>query len=186
MTRFFYILLLVPIASIAQQLQQTEVRKITDMTSLTSNTIKFHKVDSSLYYLSFIDSLKIDSTYIIKINWGGWGNEVKHTFRIVRTRDGYVASLQKTAQIKGVWSSNIYPNALLKSYQVDSLRIFEKELIILLKRDDYCQDSGTSFDLTISGKSKSFVDNICKFGDAGAYLEKLLFTTDKKKLNLSL
>lgn len=180
MTRYFYILFFLPLLCVGQQLQKTEVRKVTDMTSVTSNTIKSYRVDSSLYTMSFIDSLQADSIYIIKIRSGGWGNEIRYKFTIVRTISGFEAFSQTTTKLKGIWGSHAYSNTSLTKHQVDSLRKFEIGLLALLKRDDYCQDSQTSFDLTISGKTKSFTDDMCKFGDPGSDLEKLLFNVADK------
>ena len=182
MIRFFFILFLLPLTSIAQDLQKVKVQKVTDMTSITHNTIKVHVVDSSVYSMTFIDSLQVDSTYIIKIDWGGWNNEVKYKFKITRTGNGYIASSQKTAKIKGVWSGHTYPNTKLTTYQIDSLRMFEKRLFILLKKVDNCQDSQTSFNLFVSGRTKSFVDDMCIFNDPGHELEKLLFSAPNRQV----
>lgn len=176
MTRCFYIwLLFLATASWSQQLQKTAVRKITDMTSV--NSIRTHKIDSALFGMSFIDSLKKDSTYSIQIVFNSRFSNIRHNFYITRGEDKYMASCIKT-QLMGTGSNYAYPNTTLSTNQINSLKQFENDLTILLRKNDPCIDAGqTEFNLSISGKTKSFNDSFCTLGNAALELEYLLFRT---------
>ena len=168
-------LMLLSIACWAQQTQKTEVRKITDMTS--ANSIRAHKIDSALYNLSFIDNLKNDSTYTIKITYISRFSIIRHSFYITRIEDKYTVLCIRT-QLKGEGNNYAYPKTRLSPTQINSLRQFENDLTILLSENDPCIDVGaTEFDLTVSGKTKSFIDSSCTFENEALELEYLLFRT---------
>lgn len=138
--------------------------------SLTYAKSKHYNIlpDTSLLHIT-IDSLKVGSRYLINLESIGCFHHSKLYLTISKNTDGYYATLKMEGKIEGRKIENKLKKTKLTTYQLDSVRNFEKQLLKISNQTFNCTTIDTY--TFVSGATKNILktDN-CDWNGFGKLL----------------